>query len=113
MKKSFGYAWKGFRTAFVEERNLKIHVAATGVVVLLGFYFQITSLEWMALAMVIGLVISLELVNSAIENLTDLVSKEMHPLAGKAKDMAAAAVLFASLIAVVVGLLIFVKYIIY
>ena len=111
MKKSLGYAWKGFKTAFIEERNLKIHVAAAVIVSLLGFYFHITTMEWIALVIVIGLVIALELVNSATENLTDLASKEIHPLAGKAKDMAAAAVLFASVIAVVVGLLIFAKYI--
>ena len=110
MKKTFRDAWHGFRIAFKEERNLRIHSVATLVVLLLAVYFQITSLEWIALVITIGMVVCLELVNSAIENLTDLVTNERHPLAGKVKDISAAAVLFASVISVVVGLLIFVKY---
>jgi len=110
MKRTFRYAWNGFKTAFSEERNLRIHTVVASIALLMGFYFQITSLEWISLMLTIGLVISLELVNSAIENLTDLVTKEQHPLAGKVKDISAAAVLFASVISVIVGLLIFVKY---
>jgi diacylglycerol kinase len=60
----------------------------------------------------IGLVISAELINTSLENLTDLVTKEYHPLAGKAKDIAAAAVLILSVISVIVGIIVFEKYVI-
>src|SRR5688500_14374629 len=94
--KSFTYAFQGFKTAFLEQRNMKIHAAATLVVIALGFYFKVSSFDWMILLILIALVIAFELMNSALENLTNLVTKEHHPLAGKAKDMAAAAVLVVS-----------------
>jgi diacylglycerol kinase len=79
--------------------------------VIAGFYFSITTTEWIIVLVVIGLVISLELINSAIENLVDLVTKEQMPLAGKIKDLAAGAVLIFSVIAFCVGCIIFEKYI--
>lgn len=109
--RSFAFAVKGFLVAVREELNLKIHLAATGLVVGLGFYYRISSGEWLALLSMIALVISLELINTAIENLTDLITKTHHPLAGKAKDIAAAAVLVASIVSVIVGIIIFAKYI--
>jgi undecaprenol kinase/diacylglycerol kinase (ATP) len=108
--KSYGYAWNGLKKAFVEERNLKIQAAAASIVIFLAFYFQISAWEWIALLIVIALVIGLELINTAIENLTDLVMKEHHPLAGKIKDISAGAVLFAAAISVIVGFIIFAKY---
>lgn len=72
-----------------------------------GFYFDISSMEWVALVLCIALVFAMEAVNTALEYLTDLVSPGFHPLAGKAKDAAAAAVLLAAAGAVVVGLVIF------
>jgi len=109
--KSFGHAWKGFKVALKEELNLKIHLASTVVVVAMGFYYQIGRMDWMVLLTMIGLVIGFELLNSAIESLTDLVTKERLPLAGKVKDISAAAVLVISVIALVVGITIFAKYI--
>ncbi|MBS1507369.1 MAG: diacylglycerol kinase family protein [Bacteroidetes bacterium] len=109
--RSFGYAMKGFIVAVREELNLKIHLMAAMVVVGLGFYYRISSGEWLALLAMIGLVISLELINTAVENLTDLVTKSQHPLAGKVKDISAAAVLVASVASVIVGIIIFAKYI--
>lgn len=108
--RSFKVAFKGFFIALKEERNMKIHVAAALVVTALGFYFNITSTEWLAITLTTGLVICTELINSSIENLTDLVTKEKHPLAGKVKDIAAGAVLFASIIAVIVAIIIFANY---
>ncbi|MBS2212566.1 diacylglycerol kinase family protein [Carboxylicivirga mesophila] len=81
-------------------------MAAVGVV-LLGFYFSLSSLEWVAVLLCIGFVFAMELLNSAIEALADFVSVEHQALIKKAKDMAAAAVLVAALVAFVVGLLIF------
>jgi diacylglycerol kinase len=109
--RSFVYAWRGFLVAVREELNLKIHLLAAVVVVVMGFYYRITSNEWVALTILIAVVICLELINTSIENLTDLVTKEHHPLAGKVKDIAAAAVLVASIVSVIVGIIIFAKYI--
>lgn len=109
--KSFGYAWNGLLVALKEQLNLRIHFAATALVVAGGIYFQITAIEWSLALITIGLVVSLELVNTAIENLVDLVSPERNPLAGKVKDIVAASVLISSITAVVVGLIIFSKYV--
>src|SRR6478609_3153616 len=108
--RSFSVAWKGFVMALREERNMKVHVIAAFIVISLAFYFNVSQAEWLALLIVIGLVIATELINTSIENLTDLITKEKHPLAGKVKDIAAAAVLFISFISVIVGFIIFAKY---
>ncbi len=107
---SFVVAVKGIRTAIVEQRNLKIHVAVSLLVVVAGIYFEITTTEWDLVAFAIGLVLSAELLNTAIEALTDLLHPDQHPLAGKVKDIAAGGVLAASLCALVIGLLVFLKY---
>ncbi len=109
--KSFDYAFKGLRVAVEEQLNLRIHFLVALVVVAAGFYFHITSTEWVLLLITISIVISLELLNTAIESLTDFVTLERSPLAGKVKDIAAAAVLFSSIVAVIIGFIIFSKYI--
>lgn len=108
--KSFRYAWNGFLVAVKESTNVRIHLTALAMVVCLGTYFQIAASEWCILVLVGGLVISLEIVNTSLENLTNLVTREQNPLAGKVKDLAAAAVLVASVTAVIIGILIFAKY---
>lgn len=108
---SFKYAWNGIVVAFREESNIKIHTAIAFAVVAAGYYFQVTTTEWYVLIITIALVISLELINTAIEKLVDLVTMERKPLAGKIKDVAAGAVLVASIASVLVGVLIFYKYI--
>jgi diacylglycerol kinase len=107
---NFIVAWRGFIIAVKEERNMKIHLAAATVVIALGFNFNITSVEWLIILIMIGLVICTELINSSIENLTDLVTQQKNPLAGKVKDIAASAVLVMSILSIVVGLIIFTKY---
>ncbi len=87
---------------------MKIHLFFTVAVVFLGFVLEVTKIEWILLLLLIGGVISLELINSSIENLVDLVTEEFHPLAKKAKDMAAAAVFFLSIVSVIIGLIIFI-----
>jgi diacylglycerol kinase len=109
--RSFGYAFSGLYHALRDQRNLRIHFIIALLVVVASAYFQITSAEWVLLLIMISLVISLELVNSAIENLTNLVTIENNPLAGRVKDIAAAAVLFSSIIAATIGFIIFLKYI--
>src|SRR5712672_757847 len=101
--RSMGYAISGLRTAIKEQLNLRIHFFVALVVAVAGLYFHITPTEWVLSLITISVVISLELLNTAIENLTDLVTQERNPLAGKVKDIAASAVLFTSIIALVIG----------
>jgi diacylglycerol kinase len=108
--KSFGYAYQGLIEAIKDQLNLRIQFAAAFFVILAGFYFRITAVEWAIILVTISVVISLELVNTAIENLVDLITLEKNPLAGKVKDIAAAAVLFSSLAAVVIGFVVFSKH---
>lgn len=87
---------------------MKIHLFFTMLVVLLGFLLQVSKIEWVFLLLSIGGVISLELINSSIENVVDLVTEDFHPLAKKAKDMAAAAVFMFSIVSIIIGLIIFI-----
>jgi diacylglycerol kinase len=109
--KSFIYAINGLRISFREHRNLIIQFFIGIIAVGAGFYFGITASEWCILLLTIAIVIGFEMMNTAIENLVNLVTKERNPLAGKIKDIAAGAVLFVSLVAVIIGVLIFKKYI--
>lgn len=104
---SVGYALRGLRTQFATQVNTRIHAVATVLVVALGFWCGLTRLEWCAIVAAIGLVWTAEGLNTALEFLTDLVSPEHHPLAEKAKDVAAGAVLAAAIAAAVIGALIF------
>jgi diacylglycerol kinase len=108
--RSFRYAFRGLNEMFFSQPNARIHLLAALVAIGLGFWCGISRLEWVALSICIALVLALEAVNTALEHLTDLVSPDYHPLAGKAKDVAAAAVLLAAMGAVAVGLLIFIPY---
>ncbi len=105
--KSFGYAWKGIKSVFKSEQNMKIHTVAAVLVIIGGFIFDISATEWIAVTLCIGLVVSAEMMNTAFETLVDLVSPNRDPIAGKIKDITAGAVFIAALIAVVVGLIIF------
>lgn len=95
----------------LHERNFKVHVLALIVVISAGFYFHITSNEWLIVLLISALVLALETINSAIEKLCDLYTKETHPQLKLIKDMAAGAVLIAAIFAVVIALIIFKKYI--
>ena len=106
--KSFGYAGRGIKIVFGSEPNMKIHIFVAMLVILCGFVFKINITEWILCLLCIGLVFSAEMLNTAIENVVDLASPEHHELAGKAKDIAAGAVLICAIISVVIGLLIFV-----
>ncbi|MDH5379302.1 MAG: diacylglycerol kinase family protein [Cyclobacteriaceae bacterium] len=106
--KSFSYAFNGFKILFKEEHNSRIHLIVAICVTIAGFVYHITGFEWIALILSIGLVFSLELINSAIENLSDFVSTEQHNSIKKVKDLAAAAVLFSVITAVIVGLVVFI-----
>ena len=105
---SIGYAVQGIRSLVREEPNAKLHAAATVVAVVLGFVRHISRGEWLALLIVIALVWVAEVINTCVEKLCDLWSDgAIHPAVKIIKDMAAAAVLIASLCALAAGAIIF------
>ena len=105
---SFKYAWEGIKQAYKGEQNLKIHTFIAILVIVFGFFLQISYFEWLICFTFIGLVIMAELINTAIEYTVDLASPKVDPLAKAAKDTSSAGVLMISIIAAVVGLIIFV-----
>lgn len=109
---SFKYAFEGIATAFRDQPNLKLHfIAATGVLIV-SYFLQISKAEWLVVLLTIGFVITIELTNTAIEEVVDSFTSEVHPAAKKAKDVAAAAVLVASITAAIIGLIIFLPYLV-
>jgi diacylglycerol kinase (ATP) len=107
--KSFGFAVKGIALS-LKERNKKIQAFFALIVILLGFTLHITVTEWCILLLCIALVLVLEMLNTVIERIVDLVSPGYNEKAGQIKDIAAGAVLVASILASVIGVLIFSKY---
>jgi len=107
---SVSHAIRGLHVAMAGQRHLRFHIAAALVVVAAGIGLNVTAGEWGLLIIAIGLVITAELVNTAVETLVDLIEPRQHPLAGKAKDIAAGAVLVAALTAVLIGVFVFYKY---
>lgn len=106
---SMEFAITGIKTAFKEESNMRKHVLLALIVIISGVLFQVSALEWLFLLVSILLVIAFEIMNSAIECVVDLATDyHFHILAKRAKDMAAGAVLMVSLLAVLVGIIIFI-----
>jgi diacylglycerol kinase (ATP) len=106
MLRSFRHAIRGLKF-LLEENNFKFHLLASVIVLLAGFYVKLSNTEWVIIVTQIGLVSAAETFNTAIEKLCDFVSPEHQPLIGKVKDLAAAAVLIVSVVAVIVGIIIF------
>lgn len=109
---SFHYAFCGIVEAYKGEQNLKIHTVIAIFVVIFGFVFQISYVEWLVCLVLIGLVLMAEFFNTAIEFVVDLASPDIHPLAKLAKDTASAGVLMMAIISAIIGLIIFVPEII-
>lgn len=105
--KSFAYAIQGIKAVISTETNMKIHIFVAVFVIILGLIFRISTSEWLACIICIGLVFSAETMNTAIETLVDMVSPERKPQAGKIKDIAAGGVFLAAIVSVVVGIIIF------
>ena len=103
-----GYAFQGIWECIRDERNIRIHLTMTTLVIIGGIILHISLHEWIVCLILFGLVISLELVNTAVESVVDLVTDEKRPLAKKAKDTAAGAVLVSAIFAAIIGLIIFV-----
>ncbi len=104
---SFRYAFHGLKILIREEHNARVHLVAACCAIVAGLFFQISTNEWLAIILSIGLVISAEAINSAIENIADFVSPERHEAIKRIKDLAAAAVLICAIAAVAVGLIVF------
>ena len=104
---AFRYAFQGILHGCKTEMHMRIHVAATALVIGLGFFFHVSAWEWCVLVLCMGFVISAELLNAAIERLSNRITTEHDSLIGQAKDLAAGAVLIASLSALVAGIIIF------
>ncbi|MBK0382602.1 diacylglycerol kinase family protein [Pedobacter sp. SD-b] len=105
--KSFKYAFEGYKYLFKEEHNARVHLFFTILVVSCGFFFQINLLEWVSIFFAIGLVIVTEILNTAIEKLADFVSPNKNINIKIIKDLAAAAVFTSTIIAVIIGVIIF------
>lgn len=105
--KSFAYAFAGLRLVFRQEHNAWIHATAAICVVVAGFVFRISSLEWIAVVICIAMVISAEIINSSLERMADFVSTERNNKIKEIKDLGAAAVLVCAIAAAIVGIVIF------
>ena len=107
LPQSFKFAFDGLKTAIVKGRNFRIQLSAGFLAILLGLYFNLNSAEWLDLTIVISLVLILELINTSLEAIVDLVQPNIHEKAKIAKDVAAATVLVASISSIIVAILIF------
>jgi len=106
--KSVGYAFKGMLLLLKTEASIQIQFCIAIIVTVAGFYFKISSTEWIMQCFAIGLVMSVEGVNTAIEAIADFVHPEHHVKIGFIKDIAAGAVFIASIAASIIGLIIYI-----
>lgn len=105
--RSFHFAWTGIRQTFKTERNFQIHCMMSMIVITVALIVELSKLEWIIILFLIGGILSLELINTALEKTIDLITSEYHPLAKMAKDAAAGAVFIYTILAVIIGFLIF------
>jgi len=105
--KSVGYAFKGMLVLIKTESSIKIQLSIAIAITVAGFYFNISKTEWIAQIAMIGLVMSIEGVNTAVEYIADFIHPEHHPKIGLIKDVAAGAVFIASIVATIIAGLIY------
>jgi len=105
-KNSFRYAFAGFLFVLKTQKNAWLHLIATAIVIFVSFWLGIDRIEWLAILLVIGLVWMAEFMNTALEVIVDLASPEKHPLAKVGKDVGAASVLIAAILAVIIGVIV-------
>ena len=108
LNRPFRYAWAGLKYCFASQLNFRLHLLFAVAAIGCGFALQVSNLEWLVIAGCIATVLSLEMLNTAIEKLCDLVHPGPHPQVKIIKDVAAAAVLVAATGSAVAGLIIFV-----
>lgn len=104
---SFRYAFNGLIDTYRTEQSVWIYIPVALIVIIMGVLFKISTYEWIAVILILGIILSLELINTALEAVVDLVTKKYAPLAKKAKDTVSAAVLIFAITSVIVGLIIF------
>lgn len=110
--KSFNYAGRGVKFFVSREQNAWIHITVAAFTIFAGFFFGINRMEWIAVIFCIGLVLSAEGFNTAIEYLCNVVSPQWNEDIGRVKDVAAGSVLICAIAAGIIGLVIFIPYII-
>ena len=106
--KSFGYALKGLKICLLKETNFRIHIFCTVCVIIAGLYLTISPVEWILVLFCVALVLCMEMINTAIEELCNVVHKEIHPGIKITKDIAAGAVLLSAFLAFICGAIIFI-----
>ena len=104
---SFTYAFTGIKTACKTEQNFLFDAIFAILTIIIGFLLKLSAIEFAIVLIAIGLVISLELINTAIEYTVDMAMPEIHPLAKAAKDISSGAVLISAILALIVGLIIY------
>ena len=109
---SFRFSWDGLKYAYKYEQSMTIHLVCTIFVIILGIWLKISALEWAICILGLGIIMAIELLNTAVEAVVDLASPEIHPLAKIAKDTASASVGIFSFITILVDCFIFIPKII-
>lgn len=104
----FKYAWNGIISVVRSERNFRIHLLVAIIAITAGLVMQLNQIEWLFIVVAIGSVLVTECVNSAIEKMLDYLKPEIHPKAKVVKDLSAGAVLLCAIMAVVIGLIVFI-----
>lgn len=105
--RNFRFAFKGLKTVFVTEKSFRLHTLIAVLVILYAWYQKIDKIYWVAILMIIALVMALEIFNSAIERLVDMLAPRTHNFAKEIKDLLAAMVLLVSLFAAAIGFIVF------
>jgi diacylglycerol kinase len=105
--RSFIYAWHGLKICFTAEVNFRIHIVCAIAAIFLGCMLRLSSVEWIAVTGCIAFVITMEMINTAIEELCDVVQGDIHPGIKKVKDIAAGAVMMAAIASLIIGFIIF------
>jgi diacylglycerol kinase len=106
--KAFRDAWNGLVYAIRTQRNIKIHLALALITLIVSWVLHISPIEWIIVLFCMGLIIGLECINSSLEELTNIVSPHFDTRAGRVKDLAAGAVLMASIFVFIIGLILFI-----
>lgn len=109
---SIKYSLQGFAYAYKNEQSMLLHLIVTIFAVILGIICHIKTMEWVIIAIVLGVILAVEFINTAIEAAVDLTTLEINPLAKIAKDCGSAASFVLSVMGIVIGLYIFLPYII-
>ena len=106
--KSMGFALKGAIKLITTEHSIMVQSSLAVVLIIAGLYFNISREEWMFQTLAIGLVLSIEGLNTAVEKVADFIHPEFHHRIGFIKDIAAGAVFFAAMTAIAIGLMIYI-----